>query len=171
MIHNVHRREFRTTEARLGELLDKIAGPDDRLWPKEHWPPVVLDRPLGVGADGGHGPIRYSVEEYEPGRRVVFRFRPPTPVAGKHVFEVLPGGAPGTAVLRHVLTGRPTGTGLLSWAVAIRWMHDAVLEEVLDRAGRAVGDPPGRPAQWSPWVRLCRRAFGARPAHGRGQDA
>ncbi|MBO0874589.1 MAG: SRPBCC family protein [Pseudonocardia sp.] len=167
MIRNVHQREFRTTEARLGELLDEIAGPNDRLWPKEHWPQVVLDRPLGVGADGGHGPIRYSVAEYEPGRRVVFRFRPPTPLAGTHAFEVLPGGTSDTAVLRHVLTGRPLGTGLLTWALAFRWMHDAVLEELLDRAGNAVGDPPERPVHWSPWVKLCRRLLSP-PEHVHG---
>ena len=27
---------------------------------------MVLDRPLALGADGGHGAIRYYVSEYEP---------------------------------------------------------------------------------------------------------
>jgi hypothetical protein len=81
MVHNVHQREFRTTEGRLGELLDRVAEPDGPLWPRR-WPPI-------------------------------------------------------------------------------RWLHDAVLEELLDRAGAAVGDPPARPARWSPWVRVCRRLLRA----------
>jgi len=99
MIHNAHRREFRATEDQLGALLDQISGPNDPLWPK-HWPPVVLDRPLGVGAAGGHGPIRYRVVAYQPGRRVVFEFTAPTPLNGTHSFEVRPGSRPGTAALR-----------------------------------------------------------------------
>lgn len=156
MAHNVHQREFRTSEARLGELLDQLGSPADPLWPLR-WPKLRLDGPLAVGADGGHGPIRYAVAEHEPGRRVLFRFHPPTPMEGTHAFEVLPGSAPGTAVLRHVLAGRPVGvTGWLGWQLAIRWMHDVVLEELLDRAGVVVGDPPAGPTRWSPWVRLSR---------------
>lgn len=161
MVYNIHQRTFRSTEARLGELLDQIAGPADPLWPR-HWPRVRLDRPLGVGADGGHGRIRYSVAEYEPGRRVLFRFRAPTPLDGTHCFEVLPGPVPGTAVLRHVMTGRLLALGWLSWTFVIHWLHDALLEDLLDRAGRAAGDPPATPARWSPWVRLCRRLLGIR---------
>ena len=161
MVHNVHQRAFRTTEARLGEVLDQLAGPTDPLWPR-HWPQLRLDGPLRVGATGGHGPIRYSVAEYEPGRRVMFRFRAPTPLDGTHCFEVLPGSVPGTAVLRHVLTGRLVSFGQLSWPFVVRWLHDALLEDLLDRAGHAVGDPPASPAHWSPWVRLCRRLLAMR---------
>ena len=160
MVNNVHQREFRATEEQLGELLDRVAEPDGPLWPRR-WPPVVLAGPLGVGVAGGHGPIRYRVAEYEPGRRVVFEFTPPTPLRGTHALEVRPGSRPGTAVLRHEIVGRLVGLGLLSWPLVIRWLHDAVLEELLDRAGYAVGDPPARPASWSPWVRVCRLLLGA----------
>jgi hypothetical protein len=36
----------------------------------------------------------------------------------------------------------------------IRWLHDAVLEELLDRAGYAVGDPPVRVAGQRALTRL-----------------
>ena len=160
MVNNVHQREFRATEAQLGELLDRVAEPDGPLWPRR-WPPMVLAGPLAVGVAGGHGPIRYRVAEYQPGRRVVFEFAAPTPLQGTHSLEVQPGSGPATAVLRHVLAGRPVGLGLLSWPLVIRWLHDAVLEELLDRAGYAVGDPPTQPTRWSPWVRVCRRLLGA----------
>jgi len=57
MIYNIHEREYPASTAELGELLDTIAGPDDRLWPKREWPAIHFDAPLGVGANGGHGPI------------------------------------------------------------------------------------------------------------------
>jgi len=158
MIHNVHQREFRATEQQLGALLDQVAEPGG-LWPGR-WPRLTLDRPLGVGADGGHGPIRYQVVDYRPGRRAVFQFREPTDLDGTHTLEVLPGSRPGTAVLRHELTGRPRRLGLLSWTLLIRRLHDALLEDLLDRAGYAVGDPPGRPAQWSILVRTSRWLLG-----------
>jgi hypothetical protein len=164
MIRNVHQREFRTSEAELGELLDAVSGPGDQLWPRKHWVPMALDGPLGVGADGGHGPVRYRVCSYQPGRRVEFEFRAPTPLRGAHALEVLPGSRPGTAMLRHELTGRPVGVpGLLLWTLMVRWLHDAVLEELLDNAGRAVGDPPARPARWSV-CRLLVRADAGVPA-------
>ncbi|WP_051341663.1 hypothetical protein [Pseudonocardia spinosispora] len=159
MIHNVHQREFRATEARLSELLDEMGGPNDRLWPRG-WTPMVLTQPLAVGSDGGHGDIRYRVTEYEPGRRVEFTFTPPTPLDGTHALEVLPGSRPDTAILRHVLMGTPVGVaGRLAWTLMIRWMHDCVLEELLDNAGAAVGDPPARQATRSTWVRLGRCAL------------
>ncbi|HEY1974616.1 MAG TPA: SRPBCC family protein [Pseudonocardia sp.] len=156
MIHNVHQREFVTSQAQLGELLDRLAGQPDPVWPPR-WPPVVLDGQLAVGASGGHGPIHYRVASYQPGRRVLFEFEEPTPLAGSHDFEVLPGLYPGSAVLRHVLTGQPLGlAGWLGWTLLFRWLHDALLEDLLDRVGAAVGDPPESPARWSRWVRLCR---------------
>lgn len=42
----------------------------------------------------------------------------------------------------------------------IRWIHDAVIEDLLDRADTAVGHAPAQPAAWSPWVRLLRRLNG-----------
>ncbi|HEX4252246.1 MAG TPA: SRPBCC family protein [Pseudonocardia sp.] len=160
MVNNVHQREFRATEAQLGDLLDRVAEPNGPLWPRR-WPPMVLRGPLGVGVTGGHGPISYRVAEYEPGRRVVFAFTEPTPLQGTHSLEVRAGSRPGTAVLRHDLVGRLVGLGVLSWPLVIRWLHDAVLKELLDRAGYAVGDPPARPVRWSAWVRVCRRLLGA----------
>jgi hypothetical protein len=72
--------------------------------------------------------------------------------------SVEPAG-PARSVVRHVLEGRLTGSARLTWPVAIRWLHDAVLEDLFDRAEAAVGTGPERPARWSPWVRLLRRAM------------
>jgi hypothetical protein len=161
MIHNVHQRELPAPPSQVGALLDRLAGPDDPLWPRG-WPPVRLDRPLGVGADGGHGPVRYRAVQYQPGQRVLFEFHSPTRLRGTHCFEVTSGRRPGSSVLRHTLSGRPVGwSGRLSWALAYRWLHDVVLEELLDRASVAVGHPPSTPTRRSAWVLLLRKVVGA----------
>ena len=84
MIRNVHERVINVPLEPLGVLLDGLGQKDDRLWPSRYWPPMVLDRPLALGADGGHDDIYYYVSEYEPGRRVRFTFRPRTGIIGAH---------------------------------------------------------------------------------------
>ena len=160
MIRNIHEREYPVDPARLGELLDRVAEPDSPLWPVDSWPPMILDRPLGVGADGGHGPIRYRCTGYEPGRRVEFRFTWPA-VDGTHTLEVIGG------TLRHTLRARLRGTGRLLWPLMFRWLHDACLEDLLDRAGDSLGHPPATRTRWSPWVRLLRRLAPRAPALSR----
>lgn len=157
MVVNEHARRIPVPADRLGALLDGLSGPDDALWPVPAWPPVVFDRPLGVGADGGHGPIRYRVSAYEPGRRVECTFAAATGVSGTHTLTVEPDG-PGAAVLRHVLVAREfrSSAWRLRWALIVRWLHDALLEDLLDRAEESVGTGPARPARWTPWVRLLR---------------
>ena len=78
MIRNVHERVVDAPIERLGALLDGLGQKGDRLWPSQNWPPMVLDRPVSEGGEGGHGAIRYHVAEYEPGARVRFAFEPAT---------------------------------------------------------------------------------------------
>jgi hypothetical protein len=150
MIENVH---FRALQGDPGPLLDRM---DTELWPSG-WPALEFDRPLGVGADGGHGPIRYTCTDYVPGKRVEFTFAPSLGLIGTHTLEVVPGG------LRHTAVGRPTGRMRVLWPFAIRWLHDALIEDLLDNAETALGTPPARPARWSPWVRVLRRLRGRHP--------
>lgn len=158
MIRNVHERGLRVPVERAGVLLDALGGPDDRLWPAPAWPRLRLDRPVQEGASGGHGPIRYAVEARSPGRLVRFRFAQDLGLEGTHTFVVLPVGD--GSVLRHELEARARGRMRLAWPLAVRWLHDALLEDLLDRAQAEVGSPPARPAQWSVWVRLLRTAYG-----------
>jgi hypothetical protein len=168
MIRNVHSRELPVPVSEVGPLLDGLLEPGS-VWPSAGWPTLRLDRGLVVGSAGGHGPIRYRVTGYQPGRRLEFRFDPSMGVDGTHVFELSAGPQPESTLVRHTLTGRPTFTGRLRWAFAIRWLHDALLEDLLDNVAVAVGHPPARPARWSPWVRLVRRAVGRRATPARTQ--
>ncbi|SFC90158.1 DUF2867 domain-containing protein [Streptomyces aidingensis] len=159
-VRNVHERLINAPAERVGALLDRLASDDDPVWPAPAWPAMRFDRPLGVGAEGGHGPIRYTVEEYEPGVRIRFRFPPPG--GGFHELAVEPLG-PDRCRVRHDMVIGTTGPELLTWPLAVRWMHDAVVEEVLDNLQRAAGDTVGRPVRWTSWVRLLNRVLWERP--------
>ena len=115
-----------------------------------------LDRPLQVGAVGGHVPIRYRVEVYEPGRAIRFRLTGPRGVHGTHGFE-LKASAPGITRLEHRLCMRVSGGARLSWPLMFRWLHDALIEDALDRAEAAVTSRPLQERHWSLWVRFLRR--------------
>jgi len=137
-IHNVHERLIEAPELEVGRLLDSLASPEDQLWPTDRWPRMVLDGPLGPGASGGHGPIRYVVEAYEPGRSVRFRFTRPPGFVGHHCFELEAVSADQTR-LRHSIEMHAHGLTWLKWALVIRHLHDALLEDALDRAETSLG--------------------------------
>jgi hypothetical protein len=66
MVKNVHTRDLGVP---AGQFVERI----QELWPPA-WGRQEFDRPLGVGADGGHGPIRSSVRvaanpPHQPGGR------------------------------------------------------------------------------------------------------
>ena len=150
---NYHEREVPAAASVVGALVDTLASDNDCLWPKG-WPAMRFDRPLGVGAVGGHGPIPYTVEEYRPGQMVKFRFLGPRGFDGHHWFEVLPRGEHCT-ILRHTIRMRAHGPALLSWPIAIRPLHDALLEDALALAQASAGATP-IVQPWSLWVKVLR---------------
>lgn len=155
LIRNVHERRLAGTPAVVGELLDSLASDDDRLWPHRRWPPMQLDKGLGLGSRGGHGPVRYEVARYEAGRLAAFAFTPDFGIVGEHRCEVID-EPEGTALLRHTLEGRATGWMRLGWPLAIRWLHDALIEDAFDRAEAQVKGERWTPSSLPSHVRLLR---------------
>lgn len=153
-VTNEHSTVLAAPAETVGSLIDSLASSHDRLWPSETWPPMRLDAPLGVGARGGHGPIGYSVEEYEPGARVRFRFTRPRGFDGTHEFAVA------GQTLRHSLRMEARGSAIASWWLVFRPLHDALIEDALAKARRECGGRSERP-EWSWWVRVLRRLLGA----------
>ena len=151
-ILNVHEREFPVCSGRLGGLVDSLASDADGLWPGHSWPAMEFDRELGVGAVGGHGPIRYSVEEYRPGELVRFRFLGPKGFDGVHFFEVV-GGVGGRPKLRHTIEMNTRGLAVLAWPLMIRPLHDALIEDAFATAEASLGLRP-RMTPWSFRVRV-----------------
>lgn len=160
-VRNVHARALPAPADRVGVLLDRISAADDPLFPSPAWAPLLLDRPLAVGSAGGHGPVRHSVAEYEPGRRIRFAFDPPG--NGFHELSVEPLG-PGRCLLRHVLEQDMRGTERLAWRCAVRAVHGTVVEELFDNAESAVTGTPVRRTRRSRYVRLLQRLARDRPA-------
>ncbi|GAA2361992.1 DUF2867 domain-containing protein [Streptomyces cuspidosporus] len=161
-VRNVHERVIEAPAAAVGALLDRLSAADDPIFPTPAWPRMRLDGPLAVGADGGHGPIRYRVTAYEPGRRVRFDTPPGGGLDGYHELTVAPLGAERCRV-RHVLECEVRGLLRLQWACAIRHIHDTMVEEIFDNIERAAAGGVARPVRWSPWVRLLHRLDWARP--------
>jgi len=170
---NIHECEFKCTPGQVGVLIDSLASKEDALWPVHSWPRMKFDRPLQVGAAGGHGPIRYFVEEYNPGRSIRFRFTGPRGFDGFHGYEIVDTHRQ-SVVLRETLKMRVHGPALFSWPFIFRPLHDALIEDSLATARVSLGQKP-RMRPWTPWVRFLRWAMSGAKApiqgtpHGRTQ--
>ncbi|MCA1734087.1 MAG: SRPBCC family protein [Acidobacteria bacterium] len=152
-ITNVHERRLASPPQAVGELLDSLGSDHDRLWPRG-WPKVRFDRPLGAGARGGHGPIRYRVETWIPGETVRFRFEAPRGFDGFHAFGIRPEGE--GSVVRHVIEMKARGRALLSWFFVIRPLHDALIEDAFSTVEASLALPVTQ-CPWSWRVRMLRR--------------
>ncbi|GIG63147.1 hypothetical protein Lfu02_75190 [Longispora fulva] len=155
-MRNIQSRTIKAPPTTVADLLAGLGGPDDQLWPSS-WPPQRFDRPPGVGARGGHSSIRYTVTEWEPGRRARYTFDHGLGIDGWHEFRLTADG-PDTCTLTHEIRARTRGKVILSWPFAVRWLHEALVADLFDNAQRHCEGVAVRPARWSPWVRLIRAA-------------
>jgi hypothetical protein len=151
---NIHQRELPVAAKRVGSLINSLASPDDALWPRQWWPRIAFDRPLSVGASGGHGPIGYCIEEYRPGESIRFRFLAPRGFDGFHRLDLVR-EREGAVILRHTLQMTARGLSTLWWSLAIRHVHDALIEDAFATAERSLGLRP-QLRSWSAWVKLLR---------------
>lgn len=154
-VYNVHERLLPAKRSEAGALIDTLASSDDKLWPQGNWPSMVFDRPLTAGAVGGHGPVRYTVAAHVPSHWVRFTFSGPRGFHGFHEYAALAVDEKHT-LLRHTLAMAVRGPARLTWPLIFRPLHDALLEDSLDRAELACSGAVTRPAQWSRYVRLLR---------------
>ncbi|MEV2249090.1 DUF2867 domain-containing protein [Streptomyces sp. NPDC050147] len=157
---NEHDRVIDAPAEVVGALFDRLSAEDDPVFPTPAWDAMIFDRPLGVGATGGHGPVRYRVVGYEPGSRVRFAFTPPD--NGFHEMSVEPAGE-GRCRVRHVLETELRGANRLMWPAVVRPLHDTMVEEIFDNMERAATGDCARPVRWSPRVRLYNRLMWPRP--------
>ncbi|MEU4848959.1 DUF2867 domain-containing protein [Streptomyces gilvosporeus] len=156
----MHTRTVAAPADTVGALIDRLGGDPDPVFPVPAWPAMRFDRPLGVGADGGHGFVRYRVAVHEPGRRIRFDFTPGP--SGFHEVTVHPLGPDGCRV-EHVLDRQLHGRRRLLWYAAVGAVHRTVVEELLDNIERAATGHVRHPVRPSPRVRLFRRLVWERP--------
>lgn len=156
-ILNIHTRRLNRPKKEIERLIETLATDDDLVWPTESWPRMKLDRGLAKGSTGGHGPIGYSIKKFDSGRLIEFEFSRPEGFNGVHRFEINELDQNETE-LRHVIDITTTGLALLSWPLAIRWLHDALIEDAFDKVENHFTSKE-KNTEWSWWVKILRKVM------------
>ncbi len=154
---NVHRRDLHFPIEQVSRIVASLATDEDRFWPHENWPKMRFKNGLKVGERGGHGPIRYHLEKYESGILYEFRFAVPKGFDGIHRLEVSDQGGQVTCV-KHAIEMTTSGKGTLYWIFAIRSLHDALLEDALDKLENQLANTI-KSTKWSFWVKVLRKVL------------
>lgn len=151
---NIHHRTIQQPIESVSPLLKTLASKNDRIWPFEKWPRMYFKEGLQVGAFGGHGPIRYSVSKIIPNTLIEFQFKKPTGFFGKHYLEIEEIDSSKTRI-KHTIDMRTNLWGSVMWILAIRPLHDALLEDALDKIENQFGSQK-KQTPWNLWVRFLR---------------
>ncbi|CAM1363612.1 conserved hypothetical protein [Tenacibaculum sediminilitoris] len=154
---NIHKRTLNQPKSEVVELLKTLATENDRIWPKEKWPAMRFKEGINVGAKGGHGPIRYSVEKYNPNEIILFRFLKPDGFNGIHKFEIKELSKEKTEI-KHTIDMNTVGKGTIIWFLAIHSLHNALIEDGFDKIENNFSENI-KTSKWSFWVKLLRRLF------------
>ncbi len=151
---NIHHRTLSQPKAEVLELFQTLSSKNDRMLATDKWPPMRLDQGLAVGSKGGHGPIRYTVQAYNPEEFIEFRFSKPKGFHGTHKFEIT-ALANNSTELKHTIEMEITGMALISWPLAIRCLHDAFIEDAFDKVENQF-NAVQKHSPWSIWVWVLR---------------
>lgn len=158
-VTSVHVRYVACAPDRAGALLARFDEAASPCWPHRHWPRDAFDGPMRVGATGGHGATRYRVEQYRPGHGVVFRFTAPERYEGIHGFLIAADGQGRTAIT-HFTHLRLSNYHRLMWHVCVRWVHDALIGDLLDGMESHLTGAVARPRRWKWRVHVIRHTLG-----------
>lgn len=152
---NIHKRTLNQPKSKVTELLKTLSTENDRIWPIEKWPEMKFKDGIQVGAKGGHGPIRYSVEKYIPSEIIQFRFYKPNGFNGVHKFEINELTNEKTEI-KHTIDMNTQGKGTLIWTFAIRSLHNALIEDGFDKLENNFSDNR-KSTEWNIWVKFLRK--------------
>lgn len=152
---NIHKRTINQPKDKVAELLKTLSTENDRIWPKEKWPEMKFKEGIKIGAKGGHGPIRYSVEKYNPNELIQFRFSKPNGFNGIHKFEITELSDQKTEI-KHTIDMNTEGKGTLIWFFAICSLHNALIEDGFDKLENNFFDNR-KSTKWNIWVKFLRK--------------
>lgn len=133
-----------------------LATEDDQMIATNKWPAMKLDKGLQVGSKGGHGPIKYFVSAYEEDHSITFQFDL-AGFDGYHKFELSEFNGDNTELI-HTINMTTTGFATIRWILAIRWLHDAYIEDAFDKVENKFAKIKKR-TEWSWWVKTLRQIF------------
>jgi hypothetical protein len=155
MVINRHERILKASSRTVGALLDQLASSNDVLWSHNRgWSPIKFDRPLQVGAVGGHGFFGYTIEQYIPGQKILFRFTAPKSLNGTHCVYLEPINSNQTRLV-HVIEAEIKGIMWFLWTFMFSSLHNALTEDVMDNA-QILFEPNTKRQTWSLKVRILR---------------
>jgi hypothetical protein len=153
-IINIHTRIINQPKAKVAELFSTLSSENDMMLATDKWSPMILDSGLNVGSRGGHGGIKYTVQDYKPDKSITFQFDLKG-FDGFHKFEISEINIRATE-LKHSVQMNTTGLGILKWALAIRFLHDAYIEDAFDKVENHFTNEK-KISKWTIWVRILRK--------------
>ncbi|CAM1347405.1 hypothetical protein [Tenacibaculum crassostreae] len=154
---NIHHRTYNVSLDKITDLFYTLSNTNDKVWPIEKWPRMTFKDGIKVGAAGGHGPIRYTVEQYDPEKLIQFRFAKSLGFIGTHRFEIKKVQNTQTQVM-HTIEMNTKGIRTLIWLLAIRSLHNALLEDCLDKIENNFAKTKAH-TQWNWYVKFIRTTF------------
>lgn len=137
----------------VAPLLATLSTEQDLVWPNKKWPRMKFKEGLVLNAKGGHGPIRYYISDYVPNKSIEFTFTQPSGFHGTHDLKLIPRGK--NTEVKHTINMLTRGKATILWLFAIRWLHDALLEDALDKVEGQFSEDV-QLSKWNPWVRFLR---------------
>ncbi|TPN86296.1 hypothetical protein [Aquimarina algicola] len=155
---NIHKRVLNQPRSRITELLETLATDDDKIWPKEKWPTMKFQDGIKIGSKGGHGPIKYCIERYNPSEIIEFRFLKPHGFNGIHKFELTELTKEKTEI-KHTIDMHTRGKGTLLWILGIKSLHNALIEDGFDKLENNFIEHQ-KSTKWNFWVRFLRKQLG-----------
>lgn len=150
---NIHKRQISQPRSELGNLLKTLATDNDMMIATDKWPRIKLDNGLQIGSKGGHGPIKYFVTDYQPNSSITFQFDLKG-FDGFHKFEITE-TEPNKTQLTHIIDMTTSGSATLKWVLAIRWLHDAYIEDAFDKVENHFTIDKKK-SEWTLWVKMLR---------------
>ncbi|MBL7887858.1 MAG: hypothetical protein JNJ52_14010 [Flavobacterium sp.] len=153
-IINIHKREIDQPKEEIVKLFKTLASENDLMLATNKWSPMKLDNGLQIGSKGGHGPIKYHIVEYNPEESVIFKFDLKG-FDGTHKFNIQEINQNKTE-LSHIIDMKTSGVSTIKWFFAIRWLHDAYIEDAFDKVENHFSTTKKR-SEWSIWVKLLRK--------------
>ena len=154
---NIHTRNINQPKTKIAELFKTLSSKNDMILATDKWFPMILDNGLKIGSKGGHGPIRYTVQDYQPKKLVQFKFTKPDGFNGFHQFEITELENNMTE-LKHIIDMNTTIRASFLWFIAIRWLHDAYIEDAFDKVENNFVTVK-KVSKWNIWVKFLRNVL------------
>ena len=153
-IISIHKRQINQPKSELTKLFITLATDNDMMLATDKWPPMKLDKGLQIGSKGGHSSIKYFVTDYQVNNSITFQFDLKG-FDGFHKFEIAETDSNKTQ-LTHTIDLTTSGSASLKWALAIRWLHDAYIEDAFDKVENHFATEKKK-SEWTISVKILRK--------------